>query len=751
MEIEMLGVMLILLGLLQVLALPIMVISQEVHCNLTIIIYDFSGKKPLFEPPSALPLVILQKGDKQIGQLNATYNQTVTFCKFVGLEPGDYKLAIYWKGILVYRNDNVSMHENVTLTVRCNVSSVTFTIVDGVGNTIPYAKIELYYQETGTQIGNVTADNHGCISSLLPFGYYAIVSAFVNVEEIPFEVPPLNASFIKVNSSGTYILTVRGGVQDYLTLGVFPLSLEILTYKMNSLSSDIAKKIKLVLFKDETELLQLSLNESEVYIKQLPLGTYYVEFFWSGYPFDKKMLNHYSSTKKSLGINLHERVEMYFVDETGIPLANIKVTIIAPWGEKWNFTTDMQGKIELINVPFGNYTALVQIKDDLPVELTIPVSSSTLYREEIKGFLTITLHLERKSEYDKNLPSGIKLKLFINEKIINETILNGTVIVFRNIPKGLLRLYLEWQGVVVGSLEEELMFPKELVARCGIYELGIVLKDLDDELVKGCLVRIHHPNGTQLEQVTDSSGAVRWKYLPNGEYSVVVMWNGTVVHEEKIHLFSDLVDKMIVIRLKTFCIKIVDVLGQSVPGAEITLTSLVSESNISQVLSPTTTLQSSFIFKKVFLLTDTYKLTVKVKGTIVKTEVIKLGKGVDEIVVTCPVFTFLGMYIITKYDVPLIIIITITTTLLIFVSIKYWRLLQLRHIFVEGLPEEERKIKAKTKLLVSVPKLRIERKSEEFREARPFFKPPVMKESYGKLEEYEEEYEEYEEYEELFE
>ena len=769
MELSRYVVVSVVLGLLQVLVFPTTTFSQGSYYSLTLIIYDYTGKRPLFEPPSTLPLVTVQRVEGgELREQFANYSQTVTVCKFSELGEGEYKVEVFWKGIRVYQNDNVSLHDNVALTICCNVSLASFSVVDGLNKAIKDVKIRLLHQGSITPLGNVTTDREGRIESLLPFGDYAVVASFMNVRGSYLEVPPLKQSFIRVNSSGTYIFTIDGELQRHLVLKVFPLDIELLTDEGSLISPEVLVKLKLTLFRNGEELMRFSLNQSRIRIEQLPSGTYVLKIFWQDYCFDTKSLDHYSNVRRYLEINLNKIVKVYFVDESNVPLVNANVTIITPWKEKWSLTTDEEGKITLINVPHGNYIMLVRVKEYPQTTLNVTITSLDYYKEKIKGFLTVTLCVVRKSAHDKSLPDGVKLRLFIDGNLINETVVKESIITLSSVPKGLLRLCLEWQGVVVGDLEELLTSSKEIIVECEVYQMRIVLKDLDDRPLMGCTVRVSHPNGTQIEGITDVNGVVYWKYMPRGKYNVTVLWNGTVIHEEEVNLFNDLVDKVIVLRLKTFYIKVVDVLGQSVPGVEVLLKPLITgkvhlKHNASAMLRPTMSLESSFLFRRVFLPVDTYELTVKVRGIVVEVEIIKLGRDVDEITVKCPVLTLPLGYVITKYDVPLIVVFTIVTVLTVVVSIRYWRLLQLKRIFVEGVPQREEKATlTKATLMSSIKhttvhgrellfKLKVRERGLEPKGARSLFRPPVRKESYGRLEEYEEEHEEYEEYEELFE
>lgn len=761
----------IVVGLLQVLTFPIISFSQDSRYSLTLIIYDFSGKKALFEHPSTLPLVVIQKvGSDELKEKHANYDQTkmIVVCEFSGLEAGEYEVKVLWKGVQVYQNNNVSLHENLTLTIRCNVTLASFTVVDRLNRVVSDVKIKLLHQETVTLLSNVTADHEGRIRSLLPFGDYTVVIAFMSIGNNYVEVSLFKQSFIRANSSGTYVFTIDGKLQKYLTLDVFPLDIELLTNEGIALSPEVIKKLKLILFKNKEELLHFTLNQSRVYVEQLPSGTYTLKIFWCDYCFDVRSLYHSSNVKQYLKINLNSRVEIRFVDESNIPLVNATVTIITPWREEWNLVTDMQGRVSLMNVPYGNYTVLVRVKEYPQAMLNVIITHLDYYKEIIKGFLTVTLRIVRGSAHDKDLPEGIRLRLSIDESIVNETTLKKSVITLSNVPKGLLKMRLEWQGIIVGSLEELLTSSKEIVIECEIYKMKIALRDLDNHPIKGCVIKVSHPNGTMIEKITDVNGMIYWKYLPKGEYKIAVLWNGTVVHEEEVHLFSDLIDKVIIIKLKTFYIKVVDIISQPIPGVEILLKPLVSEKmlfeyNMSPILRPTTSLDSSFLFRKVFLPIDTYELIVKVRGMIVKVEIVKLGKDVDEIVIKCPVLALPLGYVITKYDIPLIAVFTIIVIMSIMVLVRYWRLIQLKRIFVERVPQKEKRPAMSKMTLISsikqattrkggmLAKIKVKEKNLKLEGARTLFRPPVKRESYGKLEEFEEEYVEYEEYEELFE
>lgn len=757
-------IFIVFLGSFHILASLTITLNQDSYYSLKLIIYDHSGKKALFEPPSTLPLVIIQRiGSNELREQLANYNQTITYCDFSELEAGDYRVKVLWKGIQVYRNDNISLSNNLTLTIYCNVSLASFSIVDGFGNAIKNVKIRLLHQESITLLNNVTA-HEGNIKSLLPFGDYVVVAAFMNVRGSYLKTSPLKQSFIRVNSSGTYIFTIDGELQKHLILKVFPLDIELLTNERNPLSSTVFKKLRLTLSIGEEELMQFSLNQSRVYIKQLPSGTYTLKIFWEDYCFDVKSLDHYSGIKRYLEIRLNEFVEIYFVDESNVPLINANITIITPWEEKWSLVTDKQGKITLVNVPHGSYIALIKVKDYPQTKLNITITSLDYYKEKIAGFLTVTLRIIRKSIHDKSLPDGVKLKISIDGNLVNETIIKKSTITLSNVPKGLLQLCLKWQGVIVGDLEEILTSSKEIIVECEIYQMRIILKDLDGHPLKGCRVRVNHPNGTQIESITDANGIVYWRYLPRGKYNVTILWNGMIVYKEEIHLFNDFMDKIIVVKLKTFYIKVIDVLGQPVPKVEILLKPLASEKvyseyNMSTVLRPTVSFGSSFLFKKVFLPVNTYKLIIKVRGIVVKMDIVKLGKGIDKIIVKCPVLTLPLEYVITKYDVPLLVILTIIVILTIVISIRYWRLLQLKRIFVEEVPQKREKLTLTKAILAPSTKQAMSNKSElalklkvkDRKRVQSFLKPPVRKESYGELEEYEEEYEEYEVYEELFE
>lgn len=759
------------LGLVQFLIPSTTVLSQNSHYSLTLIIYNFSGDRALFEPPSTLPLVTIRKiGGESVRQQIAKYNRTVTLCKFDGLDAGEYEVEIFWKGIKVYRNDNVSLYENKTLIAYCNVNLVSFRIVDVINNPIKQARVELLYQETMTQLDNITADYDGYVSTLLPFGDYVIVATYMKVGDVEIKTALLKQSFIRVNSSGTHIFTIDGKVQSCLVLEVSPLDIELLTDDGTPLSLEAIKKLKLMILKDDRDLLCFTLNHSRLYIEQLPSGTYTLKVFWQDYCFDKKLLDHYPNGGRFIKINLKAFVEVRFVDEADIPLTNATVTVISPWGEKWNFITDSRGGIHLTNIPYGNYMMLVRVKNYPQVTLNVTISSPDFYKERVKELLTITLRITRRGARDTSVPRGIKLVFSVDETLKGETILEGRTITLSNIPRGVLKLHLMWQGVEVGALEELLTSSGEILVECEIYELRITVTDLDDDAVEGCIVRIEHPNGTRIEQITDANGVVYWKYLPRGEYSIAIIWSGVVVHKEKLHLFSDLSDKLVVLKLKTFHIKVIDILNQPVPDTEVILKPIVSkgtsfEYNISSTLYPTATFDSSFLFEKALLLTDSYKLTVKVGGRVVKTEVVRLGKDVNEITVKCLVLVLPGGYVITKYDIPFISGLVVSITLLVVVLTKYWKLLQLRRVFVEATPSREKVKEEKSltskKVLSGVrhvtihgkellAKLKVKEKSEVSK-TRAFFRPPVKKESYGVLKEAEEEYEEYEEYEELFE
>ena len=755
--------------MLAVAALSAQAAGYTATCRLTIVLYDSSGQLPLAEN-GTLPRVALRRlGSTTRLEREATLAGSNVTCTFSGLEPGDYEVAVLWRGIEVYHIANYTLSGNVTLTLRCNASLAYLRLVDGLGRPLPRAKIHLMHQGELKEVGTLTSDEEGVVRCILPFGAYSVSKAEVVVGGLYVQAQPALAVTVKVSGDGAVVLAPDSPPSDTMALSVYPAVIKLLTANGNPLPPSAISHIRAVL-RAEEGIAQLSINGSVVRIDQLPKGAYTISFFWEDYLFYELLLNHVSGiTNRTVSITVVEDVCVTLCDEAGNPLANASVVVETPWGEGLNYTSNSKGEVRLGCLPQGTYTIKVTYGSGRRAERQLQLGRQSRYRVTLEEFVTILLNFKREGG-EGGLPEGLRVRVSLDHEV-REYVVGGAndTVWLRTIPAGWLHVVVVWQNVTVAEVRERVVSSRPIEVRCSIWDLKLVFKDMDGEGVEGLELMLVCANGTRRYLRTGEGGELVLRALPGGTYYIEeLLWNGTPVKSEarlRWELEGDVAEE-VVVKLKTIRVRVLDVLGQSVPGAEVLLVPVAARppSLSPLALRPTVVLQHSvYVFERVPAEPKDYVVVVRVQGREVVSETITITRDLGEVVLRCSALVLPGGYVVTRHEVPLLLAVVLLSAALAVVAVKYVRLRRLRSMIVEATPgtapEARRSLAYFRRVLprreggqrLAVGETQRSRGLAKVAAgdgaARLVLRPPVKVERYGDVTESEE----YEEVEELFE
>ena len=698
-------------------------LAQITYVNLYLVIYDYNGKHALHEN-SVLPKVkLLNKESGKALTKTATFNGTHTVCNFLNISQGIYNLKVYWKGVLVYDKD-VNLTQTTTLMVYCNVSKVKFKIVDGIGNSLQNITIELSYYATLIQFTNLTSNEEGDVVSLIPFGKYIISNCYMKINGTEVLVKTIGTYTINVNSNG-FSLMVGNQLADRVMLDVYPLSFKFLDDDGNVIPGDILKNIRVLVYKTHEDLLIYNASLStNLNLGEMPSDKYEIKMYWEGYLFYHDNINHYDSSVKIIRLYLNKRIEIQLKSELGEPLSRARVLIICPWNEVINKTADNDGRIILFYVPYGNYTLKIKYKNLPKIQKVLRIDMRDYYTMELKEIVSMFLIV--KSLGSKGLPKGLEIKVYFNNSLIKSIILNKSEEVFRTplgeLAKGPLIIHAYWKGIDVGSVGLIITTSQSVTLYCAIYSLCLRILDLDGAVVKNATVVIKNAqfNNFTLTYRTDNEGKVLIDYLPKGYYFISVYWNEFLLGNKTILLNQDLLNERIIVPLKSFMVKVTDVLGQAIPNVKIKIIpyglSVPSNKLFKLLIREKNTSKGFVIFKQVPLLTNNYEIKVLRDDKVLYSEIIRIDKSTQEIIVKCPVL-LIGSFILTQEIGMILIIIAVSICIVVFALKYYFRVKELKSIIAEpkevvterAPPREKRFKKVAKRTKIVLPKISLKK------------------------------------------
>ncbi|RLE78056.1 MAG: hypothetical protein DRJ56_00875, partial [Thermoprotei archaeon] len=368
------------------------------------------------------------------------------------------------------------------------------------------------------------------------------------------------------------------------------------------------------------------------------------------------------------------------------------------------------------------------------------------------------------------LPEGLRVRVSLDHEV-REYVVGGAndTVWLRTIPAGWLHVVVVWQNVTVAEVRERVVSSRPIEVRCSIWDLKLVFKDMDGEGVEGLELMLVCANGTRRYLRTGEGGELVLRALPGGTYYIEeLLWNGTPVKSEarlRWELEGDVAEE-VVVKLKTIRVRVLDVLGQSVPGAEVLLVPVAARPPSLSPLAfrPTVVLQHSvYVFERVPAEPKDYVVVVRVQGREVVSETITITRDLGEVVLRCSALVLPGGYVVTRHEVPLLLAVVLLSAALAVVAVKYVRLRRLRSMIVEATPgtapEARRSLAYFRRVLprreggqrLAVGETQRSRGLAKVAAgdgaARLVLRPPVKVERYGDVTESEE----YEEVEELFE
>ena len=189
--------------------------------------------------------------------------------------------------------------------------------------------------------------------------------------------------------------------------------------------------------------------------------------------------------------------------------------------------------------------------------------------------LTLDVFLSRVKAYvtdisGKELKQGKLLLYSLSEAIENEFTIQDGEADLGFLPEGEYLARVIVDGVEVSRMLFNPTQVADLNLVCRVSDVEITIKDLDFNPIKNLTVILKEVS--KYSQVTDSNGVARFEQVPLSTYEIRVLSNNTLLYMKNIDL--SVKNKFnIILELRSLKIKVVNILGNPIRGAQITLVS----------------------------------------------------------------------------------------------------------------------------------------------------------------------------------
>ncbi|RLE82703.1 MAG: hypothetical protein DRJ52_01845 [Thermoprotei archaeon] len=468
------------------------VISQSSY-TLTIYLYDIHNNTL-----TGFPLkIVLENSSLEIKAEVTTGSHT-----FYNLSTGNYTLKIFSiipiQDKIIYI-EKINIMNNITLHIRCNVTKVNIIV-----KTLDKKELTEYYID----INGFRYIEH---SMFLPINEQYKIKIFYKGEELPI----LNETINITGNVEVYPIICNARMFTYIKLYYF---------NKEEIPLEVLKLISMKLVVKNYEEVALLLNQSSkiFYLqKLLPVGTYEAKIVYRNHLLKSLSVKISADDLIELPIPLAKELELKICDSKGrgIPYASVEIA----WNNEvlWSEVTDSEGKLVLSNIPLYEKLKILVRKGEMKYtfDKIFKSSNEKVYIE------LYSLKLRFMTYEGQRVPSGAKIIIKYEDKMFFEDQCSANFLILDYLPPGTYEIEVYWRGSQVAWSKIILTSDTEEVIKCRIFNLSVLLKNIDIEYLNRIKI-ILMKNNILYQETYPTKKIITYSWLPAGEYYIKVYYLG---------------------------------------------------------------------------------------------------------------------------------------------------------------------------------------------------------------------------------